>query len=51
VGSTVLALAILGEVPPWTVVIGGLVVLAGIYVAIVGPSRAKGPTEVVAPLG
>jgi drug/metabolite transporter (DMT)-like permease len=51
VGSTVLALALLGEVPPWTAVIGGLIVLAGIYVAIVGTSRAARDRGAVAPLG
>jgi drug/metabolite transporter (DMT)-like permease len=50
VGSTLLALAFFGEVPPWTAVVGGLIVLAGIYVAIVGPSRAKRALGPVAPL-
>jgi drug/metabolite transporter (DMT)-like permease len=50
VGSTVLALLILGEVPPWTAVLGGVLVLAGIYVAIVGPSRARRAEEAVTPL-
>jgi drug/metabolite transporter (DMT)-like permease len=50
VGSTLLALAIFGEVPPWTAVLGGVLVLAGIYVAITGSSRARRPTEAVAPL-
>jgi drug/metabolite transporter (DMT)-like permease len=34
VGATVLALAFYQEIPPWTAVAGGIVVLAGIYVAI-----------------
>ncbi len=50
VGSTILALVILGEVPPWTAVLGGVLVLAGIYVAIVGPSTARRAREAVAPL-
>ena len=40
VGSTLLALAFFGEVPPWFAVAGGVLTLAGIYVAIVGPVRA-----------
>jgi drug/metabolite transporter (DMT)-like permease len=51
VGSTVLALALLGEVPPWSAVIGGFIVLVGIYVAIVGPSRAARDPGAVQPLG
>jgi drug/metabolite transporter (DMT)-like permease len=50
VGSTVLALLILGEVPPWFAVLGGIVVLAGLYVAIVGPSPAQRVRDSVAPL-
>jgi drug/metabolite transporter (DMT)-like permease len=50
VGSTVLAMLFLGEVPPWTAVAGGVLVLAGIYVAITGPSRARRAEEAVAPL-
>src|SRR5439155_7879163 len=50
VGSTLLALAFFGEVPPWTAVLGGVLVLAGIYVAIVGASRARRQVEAVAPL-
>jgi drug/metabolite transporter (DMT)-like permease len=50
VGSTILALVILGEIPPWTAVLGGVLVLAGIYVAIVGPSTARRAREAVAPL-
>jgi drug/metabolite transporter (DMT)-like permease len=34
VGSTLLALAFFGEVPPWTAVVGGVLILAGIYVAV-----------------
>jgi drug/metabolite transporter (DMT)-like permease len=39
VGATLLALAFYGEVPPWTAVAGGVVVLAGIYVAISAQGR------------
>src|SRR3954453_11803044 len=39
VGATLLALAFYGETPPWTAVAGGLIVLAGIYVAITGQDR------------
>jgi drug/metabolite transporter (DMT)-like permease len=34
IGSTLLALAFFGEVPPWTAVVGGALILAGIYVAV-----------------
>lgn len=50
VGSTVLAFLILGQVPPWTAVVGGVIVLAGLYVAIVGPARSRRMREAVAPL-
>jgi drug/metabolite transporter (DMT)-like permease len=50
VGSTILAFLFLGEVPPWFAVVGGVVVLAGIYVAIVGPSMAARANEAVSPL-
>lgn len=39
VGSTLLALAFFGEVPPWTAVIGGALILAGIYVAVTRQPR------------
>jgi len=39
VGATVLALALLGQVPPWTSLAGGAVVLAGIWLASRGESR------------
>jgi drug/metabolite transporter (DMT)-like permease len=39
VGSTLLALAFFGEVPPWTAVLGGLMILAGIYVAVTAAGR------------
>jgi drug/metabolite transporter (DMT)-like permease len=41
VGATLLALAFYGEVPPWTATIGGLIVLAGIYVAIAEQGRRR----------
>jgi drug/metabolite transporter (DMT)-like permease len=41
VGSTLLALAFFGEVPPWTAVVGGVLVLAGIYVAVTAQGRAR----------
>jgi drug/metabolite transporter (DMT)-like permease len=50
VGSTVLALLIFGEVPSWTAVLGGLVALAGIYLAVTAPSRARRAEEPVTPL-
>ncbi len=51
VGSTLLGLAFFGEVPPWTAVVGGLLLLAGIYVALtsqVGMGRT--PAGAVTPL-
>ena len=50
VGSTVLALAFFGEAPPWTAVVGGAVVLVGIYVAVTAQARAARPAEVAVPL-
>jgi len=47
VGATLLALAFYGETPPWTAVAGGLIVLAGIYVAITGQDRRAVPEAVV----
>ena len=41
VGSTLLALAFFGEVPPWTAVLGGVLILVGIYVATVGAGRSR----------
>jgi drug/metabolite transporter (DMT)-like permease len=41
VGATLLALAFYGEVPPWTAVTGGVIVLAGIYVAISAQGRRR----------
>ncbi len=39
VGATVLALALLGELPPWNAVLGGAVILAGIYVTVAAQAR------------
>jgi len=41
IGSTLLALAFFGETPPWTAVLGGLLLLAGIYVAVTAEGRAR----------
>jgi drug/metabolite transporter (DMT)-like permease len=40
IGSTLLALAFFGEVPPWTAVVGGGLILGGIYVAVTAQARA-----------
>jgi drug/metabolite transporter (DMT)-like permease len=45
VGATLLALAFFGEVPPWTAVLGGVLVLAGIYVAVTGQARERRRAE------
>ena len=37
--SALLAVAFFGEIPPWTAVAGGLVLLAGIYVALTDRPR------------
>lgn len=50
VGSTLLALAFFGEVPPWTAVAGGVLVLAGIYVAVTAQARARRREAIVVPL-
>lgn len=47
VGATILAMAFYGETPPWTAVVGGAIVLAGIYVAITGQDRRAVPEAVV----
>ncbi len=41
VGATLLGLAIFGEVPPWTAVVGGVLILAGIYVALNAQARGR----------
>jgi drug/metabolite transporter (DMT)-like permease len=47
VGASLLALAFFGEVPPWSAVVGGALVLAGIYVAVTAQARrpAEAPVE------
>jgi drug/metabolite transporter (DMT)-like permease len=40
VGSTLLAIAILSEVPPAVTIVGGVVVLAGVYLAVSAESAA-----------
>ncbi|HEX5948166.1 MAG TPA: DMT family transporter [Actinomycetota bacterium] len=47
VGASLLALALFGEVPPWSAVIGGVVVLVGIYMAVTAQARrpADAPVE------
>jgi drug/metabolite transporter (DMT)-like permease len=54
VGSALLAVAFFGEIPPWTAVVGGVALLAGIYVAVTATARerrAVGRTgEVITPL-
>jgi len=45
VGATLLALAFYGETPPGTAVVGGVIVLAGIYVAITGQGRRRAVQE------
>jgi drug/metabolite transporter (DMT)-like permease len=40
VGATLLAFALLGQVPPWTSLAGGAVVLAGIWLASRGEAGA-----------
>jgi drug/metabolite transporter (DMT)-like permease len=47
IGSTLLALAFFGEVPPWTAVLGGLLILAGIYLAVTAQGRARRRLEAV----
>jgi drug/metabolite transporter (DMT)-like permease len=41
VGASLLALALFGEVPPASAILGGAVVLAGIYVAVTAHPRAR----------
>jgi drug/metabolite transporter (DMT)-like permease len=52
VGATLLALAIFGETPPWTAIVGGVLVLGGIYVALTAQGgRRRAADDGVAPLG
>ncbi|WP_247003970.1 DMT family transporter [Halosolutus gelatinilyticus] len=48
VGSTLLALVLLSEVPDAITVLGGAIVLAGIYVTTIERERRRGPDEVAA---
>jgi drug/metabolite transporter (DMT)-like permease len=41
VGATLLALAILGRVPPVSAVAGGALILAGVYIALAGGTREE----------
>jgi drug/metabolite transporter (DMT)-like permease len=41
IGASVLALVMFGEIPPVSAVVGGVVILAGIYVAVVAQSRGQ----------
>jgi drug/metabolite transporter (DMT)-like permease len=41
VGASLLALALFGEVPPVSAVVGGVLILAGIYVAVVAQSQPR----------
>ncbi|ELY43360.1 DMT family transporter [Natronorubrum sulfidifaciens] len=45
VGATVLAFVLLAEVPDTVTVVGGLVVLAGIYATTIERGRRHGPTD------
>jgi drug/metabolite transporter (DMT)-like permease len=45
IGSTLLAVAFFGEVPSWTAVAGGALILAGIYVAVTAQARPRRPVE------
>jgi drug/metabolite transporter (DMT)-like permease len=52
VGATLLGLAIFGERPPFTALLGGVLILAGIYVAIISQARGRRvrPDEIPVPL-
>jgi drug/metabolite transporter (DMT)-like permease len=43
VGATLLALAFFGEVPPWTAVVGGALILGGIWVTVGAQERRAVP--------
>ena len=45
VGSTLLALAIFGETPPWPALLGGVLLLAGVYVALTSEGRTRRPSR------
>jgi drug/metabolite transporter (DMT)-like permease len=44
VGASLLALAIFGETPPWTAILGGVLILAGVYAAITAQARRNRAT-------
>ena len=44
VGASLLALAFFGETPPWTAAAGGVLILAGVYVAITAQARRNRAT-------
>ena len=46
VGASLLALGFFGEVPPWTAVAGGALILGGIYLAITAQARRAIPAPV-----
>jgi drug/metabolite transporter (DMT)-like permease len=52
VGATLLAMAIFGEMPPASAILGGVLILAGIYVAITAQARGRRmrPDEVAVPV-
>jgi drug/metabolite transporter (DMT)-like permease len=41
IGSTLLAMAFFQEIPPWTAVLGGVLILAGIYAAVTSQARGR----------
>ncbi|MFN2590314.1 MAG: DMT family transporter [Actinomycetota bacterium] len=49
IGSTVLAMAFFGETPPWTALLGGALILAGIYVAVTSQARPRRAEREAAP--
>jgi drug/metabolite transporter (DMT)-like permease len=49
VGASLLALAVFGEVPPWSAVAGGALILAGIFIAVTAQAR-RVPAAVAAPV-
>ncbi|MBC7236827.1 MAG: DMT family transporter [Chloroflexi bacterium] len=49
IGATLLALLILGEVPRWTALLGGLLILTGIYIASREEMAGLNPARVAKP--
>jgi drug/metabolite transporter (DMT)-like permease len=50
--SALLALTFFGEIPPWTAVAGGALILAGVYVAMAGGGRERREAPIpAAPVG